>query len=533
MDPTELLTGLARPGAFPRAGPTVEVRQTHISMVFLTGDRVYKVKKPVALWGFLDYSTPERRRALCEEEVRLNRRLAPDVYLGVEPVVVRDGRPAVGGPGEVVDWCVVMRRLADEATLAHRVHAGLADASEADAVGRYVAAFHDRAAVGATGPAVVPVAFARVLRQNFLATRAAVPAVFPAALHAWLDRRMAWLLRRHRRTLARRLREGRAVDGHGDLRAEHLVRAAGPGATSWIAIDALEYAPAMRRIDPLSDVAFLAMDLASLGRRDLGDALLRAYVGARGDPDAGALLPLFLAFRAHVRAKVDAHRAREPEIPPPDRASALVGARHHLALAWSWARTGLVPPLVLLAGAAGTGKSHAARRVAPWLGADVYASDVERKRLAGLAPTARVEGPALAALYSREMSIRTYDAIGGLAVRALAAGRPAVLDATFLLRAARARAVAAARAVGAPTVVVELTVPDDVARARLLARARAGGDPSDATVEVRRAQLAESEPVGDAEADVVLRADASGEPDAFLLPMLDALVRHRSQARWA
>ncbi len=398
MDPLELLTDLARPEALPEAGPDVEVRQTHISLVFLTGERVYKVKKTLALWGFLDYSTFEARWRCCEEEVRLNRRLAPDVYLGVLPVVRRDGRLAIGGAGEVVDGAVVMRRLRDDATLAHGIATGTTPVADVEDVGRLVEPPSTPAPARRRRPRVArPIAFARILRQNFVATRAAAARPLGPALHGWLDHRVATMLRAARATIVRRHRAGVAVDGHGDLRAEHVVRDARPGRPRWLVIDGIEFAPTLRCLDPLSDAAFLAMDLASLGRRDLADAYLAAYLAARPDPDAAALLPLFLAYRAHVRTKVDAHRATEPEIPADDRARghAAEGARRHLALAWSYAREGTPPPLVLLVGPSGVGKSAIARALAPVLGAEVVSSDVERKRLAGSAggPGGERRGP--------------------------------------------------------------------------------------------------------------------------------------------
>jgi aminoglycoside phosphotransferase family enzyme/predicted kinase len=561
------LAGLQDPAAFPRAGDRVEVRQTHISLVFLTGDRVYKVKKTVALWGFLDYGTLEKRRFYCDEEVRLNRRLAPGVYLGVAPVVRRGARLAVGeveadamprratsqrlaspkaDDGEVVDWCVVMRRLADEDTLAHRVRTGQAAVVEVEDVGRTIARSH---ATADRGPAVRgvarPIAFARILRQNFVATHDAVPRAFPEALHAWLARRVGALLRSQRATLARRWRAGVPVEGHGDLRAEHVVRADGPhvpdadrgpdaASPPWAIIDCVEFAPTLRCIDPLSDAAFLAMDLASLGRRDLAEAYLAAYLAERPDADAAALLPLFLAYRAHVRAKVDAHRATEDEVPAADRAAAAAGARRHLALAWSYARTGEdapPPPLVLVAGTSGTGKSMLAHAMAPVLGADLVSSDVERKRLAGLPVTARLSGDALAALYSRAMSVRTYAALAAAADRSLAAGRPVILDATYLLRAARAAAVDAAHRRGCPTAIVTVAVPEEIAFERIARRSAAGADASDATWDVHVAQAAAAEPVGRDEADVVLRHDGRRPAEDALMPLLDGLCARDGGAR--
>ncbi|HVG93782.1 MAG TPA: AAA family ATPase [Planctomycetota bacterium] len=522
MDPRELLSALSDPDAFPDAGPLVDVVQTHASMVFLTGERAYKVKKSVALWGLLDYSTLSKRRFFCEEEIRLNRRAAPDVYLGVEPVVRRGGRLRVGGEGEVVDWAVVMRRLPPGATLKERILAGLVNANEVAEIAQAVARLH---AEGVRSPEVShhgrPVAFARVVRQNFLASRHDVPDLFPASAHEVLASRVARLLRVRRATLERRHRVGLIVEAHGDLRAEHAVRldtAVGP---VWRVIDALEFSPSLRCLDPLSDAAFLAMDLASLGRRDLERAYLDAYLLEAPDADAADLLPLYLAYRAHVRAKVDAHRAGEDEVPAAERARARAGARRHFALAWTYAVRDRPPPLIVLVGPSGTGKSVVARAIAPPLDAEVHSSDPIRKRLAGIRTTDRLEGDALAALYAPDMSRRTYEAMleGGEAT--LRAGRAAILDATFLRRSSREAALDLARRLGSPAVLVSVAVPEAVARARIEARTRAGTDASDATFEVYRSQVAEAEGFSDLERPHVLEHDGTADPHDVLPGILD------------
>lgn len=535
MDVRELLSDLSDPRAFPDGARAVTVVQTHISMVFLTERHAYKVKKPVVLWGFLDYGTVEKRRFYCEEEVRLNRRAAPETYLGVERVVRRQGRLHVGGDGELVDHAVVMARFPDGATLKERLARGEAGLSGPDegptggddvrAVAAWLARVHREADHGeSVRHEGRPVVFARILRQNFRATKEAVPAIFSARVHDALRARIGALLRAAHPVLRRRLREGRLVEGHGDLRAEHAVLLETATGPAWRMIDCLEFTPSLRCIDPLSDAAFLAMDLTVLGHKDLADAFLAAYLTETGDPDADALLPLFLAYRAHVRAKVDAHRASEAEIPAADRALAAVGARRHLALAWGFARRGLPPPLLVLVGASGAGKSVVARELATLLGADVFASDRIRKELAGLRPTDRVTGDDLARLYAKDMSGRTYATLLDRARASLAAGRPAVLDATFLDRASRTRALDVARGLGCPAVLVEVTVPVEVAERRIGDRARAGADPSDATVEVYREQLRTAEPNSPAEHAVTVRHDGTREAADLLLPLLERLV---------
>jgi aminoglycoside phosphotransferase family enzyme/predicted kinase len=526
VDPRELLSGLSDPAAFPRGGERVEVVQTHVSVVFLVGDRVYKAKKPVSLWGFLDYSTPERRRLMCEEEVRIGRRFAPEVYLGVLPVVRRGGRLAVGGEGEVVDHVVEMVRVPRGASLAERVEAGTASEADVRAVARMLAAVHDSAD---RGPEVAragrPVVFARVLRRNLRASEEAVPGLFPASAHRWLVDRLAAMLAERRGFLVRRAREGRVVEGHGDLRAEHAVLLETPEGPRWRAIDAIEFTPALRCVDPISDAAFPAMDLAALGRRDLSRVFRDAYLEARPDPDAEALWPLFLAYRAQVRALVASVRAREDEVPAPDREAARRDAVRHLALAWSWAREGLPPLCVVLTGPSASGKSVLARTLAPLLGAEVVSSDVVRKRLAGLRPTQRVSAEDAPRVYGQASSRATYKAIVAEARDHLRAGRSAILDATFLRRPDRAAALDAARDAGAVGVVLALTVAEEEAERRILARVQAGSDPSDATFSVHRAQVWSAEPLTSGERARAVLLDGGAPSSAALAPLLDLWAR--------
>jgi len=530
----ELLRGLADPSAFPAGGDRVEVIQTHISVVFLVGDRVYKVKKPVSLWGLVDYSTAEKRLRACEDEVRLSGRFAPGVYLGVVPIVRRGSALAVGAPGEPVEHAVAMRRIPKGATLAERLAAVATGEDDVRACAAWLARAHDAAP---RGPRVAragrPVVFARILRQNVSATRSAPPGAIPPPVLAWFATRLGRLLRGNRAALARRAREGRLVEGHGDLRAEHMVRLDSIGGSGWGAIDSIEFSESLRSIDPLSDAAFLAMDLASLGRRDLADAFLADYLAARPDPDAKALLPLFLAYRAHVRAKVDAHRASDGDAPASDRARAERSALRHLALAWSYAREGNRPLLVVLAGASGTGKSAFARRAAPLLDAEWVQSDVIRKAVAGIPVTHRPSEEEAKALYGPKLSWITYERLHAQGVRRLRAGGSVILDATFLRRGPRKRAIDDALAAGAVPVVLRFSVPEDVARARIEARAKAGTDPSDADFAVHLDQIAKEEPPAAAERPFFVDHDGREEPEVAIGKVLERYVatdvgRHRS-----
>jgi predicted kinase len=290
-------------------------------------------------------------------------------------------------------------------------------------------------------------------------------------------------------------------------------------------IDAIEFTTMLRCLDPLSDAVFLATDLAATGRRDLADAYERAYLGrSRSDPDVRALLPLYAAYRAHVRAKVDAHTSADRTRPRAERDRLRASARRHLALSWGRAREGLPPPLVVLVGPSGVGKSVVANAIAPLLGADVLRSDVVRKALAGLAPTARVTGRDLQALYAPATSATTYAALRDGAARALRAGRPAIVDATYLRPEHRAPLVDLARRLGCAVAFVDVRCPAAVVRRRIAARTRAGLDPSDATFAVYRRQVAERRPFTRAERPFVVRHEGTAPPDDVLMPLLESLV---------
>jgi aminoglycoside phosphotransferase family enzyme len=334
MDVSSLIELLSRPHACVPGVETIEVRQTHISVVLLAGDYAFKIKKPVDL-GFLDFSTLQKRRHFCTEEVRLNRRLAPDVYLGVVPITQDETGLRMNGSGEVVEHAVKMARLPDEATLLARLHRGSVDPVVVEALARRVASFHAEADRGehvwAFGRWEVVAANSR---ENFAQSSALVgttltPAVFDK-LRSLTERSLARL----RPLIESRARRGVPCDTHGDLHLDHVylfpVRPA-PG--DLVIIDCIEFNERFRYADPVADMAFLTMDLRYHGRADLADTFATAYFRASGDEEGRALLPFYEAYRAVVRAKVEGMEIGETEVPEGERAAALARARSHWLLA--------------------------------------------------------------------------------------------------------------------------------------------------------------------------------------------------------
>jgi hypothetical protein len=464
-----------------------ELRETHISWVLLAGETAYKLKKPVRL-PFVDYGTLERRRALCHEEVRLNRRLAPDVYRGVRAVV-----PAAEGgfrfadehDPAAVEYAVEMRRYDEDATLLRRLAVGTAGEAEVSAVGRRLAEFHAAAAIPREPEQTVARLWS-MLDENFTSLRA----LYPTA-RGRIDcaERLAVAVQLGRRgELVARAAAGLVRDGHGDLRAEHVVLERGIAV-----VDCVEFDPGLREQDVGLDLAFLVMDLARRHER-LAGALVTAYREAGGDPGDDALVRFFAAQRALIRAKVALIRASQVEAADAVRrrgdAAELLDVADRLG--WS-VRLG---DLAVVCGVAASGKSTLAGALAERAGATVISSDVVRKRLLGIDPTARA--PARA--YADDVNSRTYEALGRLAWRLGKAGDRVVVDATFRFAADR-RAFAAARGPAQPGVWIECRAPASALADRAAVRATDPQRISDADAGIVGRQIEEWEPLEEIPAD--------------------------------
>lgn len=315
-----LIEALTRPAAYPARPQRVTVRQTHISAVFLAGDLAYKVKKPVDL-GYLDFSTLAKRRLFCDEEVRLNRRLAPAVYLGVVPIVMAGDCVRVETDGEPVEWAVKMVRLPDDACLLHRLEAGQVEAETVRGLARRIASFHADAPGGERdAPFARFDAVARNARDNLDASAGQVGDTVSAATFARLRELLERHLARLRPLIEARARCGVPRDTHGDLRLDHVYLFPDRPPPDDVAIvDCVEFNERFRLADPVADMAFLAMDLRSRGRADLAMAFADAYFDAANDPQGRELLAFYSAYRAMVRAKVRGVELAEPEVPPEER----------------------------------------------------------------------------------------------------------------------------------------------------------------------------------------------------------------------
>ncbi|GAB4374866.1 MAG: bifunctional aminoglycoside phosphotransferase/ATP-binding protein [Acidobacteriota bacterium] len=471
-DLERLIESLAQPGVLPGSeGGPVEIAQTHISVVFLTRDRAFKLKKPVD-FGFLDFSTPELRAHFCREELRLNRRLAPDAYLGLCPVHrLADGRIEVGEPAAspppADELLVAMVRLPADRMLDRMLAEGTVVPRHIERIARVMASFHDRVDAG---PEVsrfgTREAVGRLALENFDQTVPFVGDLFDEPRHGAMRRRTGMFLETRERLFARRVEEARIRDGHGDLHSPNICIVGDDP----VIYDCIEFSPAYRAVDVASEIGFLAMDLEYRGRPDLARLLVDAYVRESEDEPMRAMLPFYIAYRAMVRAKISALTAAAPEIDDAVRERARRAGASFFDLAHRWSE-GLVPPaLVMVAGPLGAGRRRLAAVLAeraglrPIDGADLRASIVGVSR-------EEVDRAADDALFSESVTRATCRALARNARRRLEHGETAlVVD--FLFREEHRSLVAeAARATGVPVVLVTIEASDE----RLATALRAAG----------------------------------------------------------
>ncbi|MBC7861156.1 MAG: AAA family ATPase, partial [Burkholderiaceae bacterium] len=473
--------------ALRRRGREVELFETHISTVLVAPPDAYKFKKPLR-FDFLDFSTLEARRFYCEEEVRLNRRLAPQLYLGVAAIGGGARQPVIDQTGEQADapleYAVAMRAFSQQALWSERIARRLLGADEIDDLARLLARFH-----GAAPRAPLESAWGGidVLRKTGDDNLVLLDALARdddekheiAVLRHWQDAR--------RRALATRFGQ-RKADGfvrecHGDLHSANILTQGGEVA----AFDCIEFNESLRWIDVINDLAFICMDLEFHGLHALAARLRNGYLEEGGDYEGAALLRYYQTELALVRWKINWLRARSQDAGPEAPACEALAARYR-AYALQTMRPGRAA-LVITHGLSGSGKSTLARILVELCGAVRIRSDVERKRLYGAAPDGTGAAPPANELYGAQASAATYARLRALAAQLLQAGLPVIVDATFLQRARRHDFAALADALGVPFFILDIRAGADTLRARLIERARRGNDASDAGVEVLERQL--------------------------------------------
>jgi aminoglycoside phosphotransferase family enzyme/predicted kinase len=513
-DPERLIAALCDPARYPHPVAQVERLETHISWVLLAGEYAYKIKKPVDL-GFLDFSTLAARKRCCEEELRLNRRTAPGLYLAVVAITGSDADPVLDGEGVAIEYAVKMRRF-DQAGLLDRVaKRGELTPALVDRIAHGIADFHARIAVAArdspfgrpdqvTAPPLANFEhIARLIGKAVNAREADMPQL--ERLRAWTEREGERLAP----AFATRKAGGFVRECHGDLHLGNIALVDGVPTP----FDCIEFNAELRWIDVMSELAFLVMDLLDHRLPAAAYRCLNAYLEATGDYDGLAVLRYYLVYRAMVRAKVACIRGHQPDLDRDARAAIEAEYRGYFHLAERLARLG-GPALVLMHGLSGSGKTTVAQDLLERIGAVRIRSDVERKRLHGLAADARTQSAVASGIYGADATRRTYARLAEAAASALRARWPAIVDATFLRRTERDAFRALARELGVPFAMLSCQAPDAVLRERIVARARGGGDASEADLAVLDRQLQVQESLGDDELRDTIVLDASAGPRA-------------------
>lgn len=478
----------------------VEIIQTHISVVLLGKRHVLKLKKPVD-FGFVDYTTLEKRRLACEAEVSLNRRLCRDTYLKVQPVVEINGRVGFSDIGNIVDYGVLMKRLPADRMLDSLIARNEVNEKTIDRIAGRLSDFYREAK---RGPQVdvfgTPEAIRNNWNENFTQTAPYIDRTITASEFGLIRRWISGWLDTSSDLLSERVRGSFVCEGHGDLRAESIC------ITDGICIfDCIEFNERFRCGDVASEVAFLAMDLDARGRPDLGYYFAERYQEKTSDAELFTLLPFYRCYRAFVRGKVLSFRLDEPEFNDAQQRDAALRARNYFSLARRYASPLHQPTVVAVMGLSGTGKTSVARAIGAELGVRVISSDAIRKSLFGSARQHPVYGEGI---YTAEANRLTYRTLLNRGRSLLKENWAVILDATFQRADDRSAARDMTAALGARWRLIECQLTPDLIRSRLGDRARQS-DLSEATWETHVRQREEFEPPDDSGGDLHLVLDTS------------------------
>ena len=494
------ISRLLAPATFDHAVSDLRLIETHLSWLVLTGEYTYKIKKALRT-PFIDAATLELRNHLCGEELRLNRRLAPSLYLDVLPVVAMADGLRMGGPGEPIEYAVKMQQFKAGDELLELLRVNAVTVADTDRLADLLATFHEQAAVATAGTAADHMErTSDILLSNVTELAANLRKLRSTASIEQIGNWLRDSLVRCESMLQQRWQSGHIRDCHGDLHAGNVVRFDG----RLQPFDCLEFSERLRTIDVLDDLAFLVMDLAGHDRDDLATALLSRYLERTGDYTGLPLLPIYATHRALVRAKVDAMSALTL---PKRRLEFETRLQRRLLDAERWSAP-KHPDLVLMHGVSGSGKTWVSDRLVPKLRAVRLRSDIERKRLAGLSPTQRAGADFQSGIYSIEFSKRMYSHLRECAEYALRSGFTTIVDASFLEVTDREVFYDLARQLNAPVTIVSCYADGRTLEERVLVRSQTGEDASDATLDVMMRQLQHLQPLAASEPARVVNVDS-------------------------
>jgi aminoglycoside phosphotransferase family enzyme len=500
----DLIEGLLSPSAYPHEVGEVGLVETHISWVLLTGKYAYKIKKPVD-FGFLDFTTLENRRHYCKEEIRLNRSWAPNLYLEVVPITMVDGRPTISGQGTPIEYAVRMRQFAYDLRLDRQLALGKLTVEDALELAAEIARQHLVAKPVAPNERLLRATHQQI-RDNYKSLAGVVPQKFLSAQRLWMERR----LDDYATVIEKRSKEGFVRECHGDLKLANIVRL--PEGIR--AFDCIEFNQDLREIDVVADYAFLTMDLKVRGATDLASAFLNRYLELTGDYSSACLLPIFEVYRSLVRAKILGIKLRESGI-----SQTAAGDRRAMRRYCNFARSltrQQRPVLVAMTGYSASGKSWLANRLTPHLGAIRLRSDLERKRLAKLSPTADSKSGLESGIYDRATTDTLYGQLLETAGELLHAGLNVIVDASFLSASHRRLAKQTAENSDAEFRLLRTVASETELEKRLRHRAKRASV-SEADVGVLHYQLESADPLAVDELDETITVDTEEKTDTSVL----------------
>jgi aminoglycoside phosphotransferase family enzyme/predicted kinase len=490
----ELVTTLAK-----SLGDPCTLHETHISWVLVADRFAWKFKKAVR-FDFLDFSTLEQRRFYCEEEVRLNRRFAPGIYLDVVPVTGSAGQPAVDGAGQAIEYAVRMRAFDQAALWSRRAQQGPLTGPEIDRFALRLAQFHEQAEVSpADSPWCTPSALQRIADDTLDTVIAMLP---PGQARRDAEMLQDWEWRQRELlhdAFMQRKASGRIRECHGDLHCGNILTLD----STVEAFDCIEFNESLRRIDVMNDIAFTCMDLRSRGLGHFAARLLNGYLEACGDHEGLRVFQYYEVHRALIRCKVALLRAAQEAAPAAAEQARAEALRY---LSFAKGRLERRRPVILIThGFSGSGKSTLARFAVEALDAIQLRSDVERKRLHGMAPQQRGAG----GMYAQDVTERVYVRLRELARTVAEAGWPAIVDATFLMRAQRQAFFSLARELDAAFLILDARTEIAEMRRRISMRERQNNDASDAGMAILERQLTCHEPFSEEEIPYVVSIDTA------------------------
>jgi len=500
----EIISALMNPEAYDEIVENIRLVQTHISWIFLTGKYAYKIKKPVD-FGFLDFSTLEKRKLYCEKELELNRRLAPDMYLEVVSITQSDDKIKIKGEGKVIEYAVKMRELPQETMMLKLLEIGRVDDNLIDRIVKIISNFHSKAKI------INHSDFETVKfnwDENFDQTKPFINKTIGKNEFDFIETRIKNFLKTNEKIFAKRESEGKIRDCHGDLHSGNIF------ITDKIYIfDAIEFNERFRFGDVANEVAFLAMDLDFHNKQDLSNYFVEKYIEYSKDKELKKVLDFYKCYRAFVRGKVTSFKLQDKTISVQEKKESEKLAKKYFDLAFNYTKR-FSPILIIMSGLMGTGKSRLAKKIARKLRAKIIRSDVVRKELGKISPTTQKFEPHKKGIYSEEFTDRTYKEIIERAKENLTTAS-CILDATFLKRDYRKQASALAKKLGLPFFIIECICPENKIKERLEKRIK-GKSVSDGRWELFYDQKKEFEPIGDDENHIVVDMSKKNDENEIL-----------------